>query len=315
MRKTTASLLAVIICISTLMPFEASAAEADTDVDAGTSVVSSSDEVSAQAATEVADTSEDTEEISGDVQEDEGEDITIGKTTVKTYLKSTSIINVKWTKVSGATGYTVYRSTSKDGTYKKVKTVGASTLQCLCTGLGKGKTHYFKVETRKKVSDDELYTAMSDVVSRKTPSKLTKSSTGYSTTYASEIIDTANKKKGSQYVYGASGPNSFDCSGFVYWVYKKADVAGKDVSRTSAQGLYNSLKKYNIGKSYSKAQPGDIVLMSSGGKTSGIYHAAIYYGNNKLIHATNPRTDVCVTSTNWSGGSKNVAAILRLPNM
>lgn len=62
-----------------------------------------------------------------------------------------------------------------------------------------------------------------------------------------------------------------------------------------------------VGRRYSKAQPGDIVFMGG--------HVAFYYGNDKLIHATNSRKGVAITSTKWSGGEKRIVAIYRLPEM
>ena len=57
-------------------------------------------------------------------------------------------VKLSWSKVSGAQGYEVYRSTSKYGTYKKVATVSGKTYKN--TGLTKGKTYYYKVRAYKK---------------------------------------------------------------------------------------------------------------------------------------------------------------------
>ena len=57
-------------------------------------------------------------------------------------------VMLSWSKVSGAQGYEVYRSTSKYGTYKKVATVSGKTYKN--TGLTKGKTYYYKVRAYKK---------------------------------------------------------------------------------------------------------------------------------------------------------------------
>ncbi|MGN0468252.1 MAG: fibronectin type III domain-containing protein, partial [Acutalibacteraceae bacterium] len=72
---------------------------------------------------------------------------------------------VSWSKVSGATGYTVYYSTSKNGTYKKL----ASTTSTSYTNkkLSSGKTYYFKVIANKKVGSTTINSAYSAVKSVK----------------------------------------------------------------------------------------------------------------------------------------------------
>lgn len=60
----------------------------------------------------------------------------------KKEAKKTSL-TLKWSKVSGANGYEIFRSTSKNGTYKKIKTVSGTTFKD--TGLKKNKTYYYRV--------------------------------------------------------------------------------------------------------------------------------------------------------------------------
>ena len=88
------------------------------------------------------------------------------------------------------------------------------------------------------------------------------------------IVSIAQSKIGSPYVYGASGPNAFDCSGFTSWVYAQA---GKTIPRTSqaqaAAGQQVAL---------SDIQPGDIVAYYGGAS-----HVAIYAGNGQIIDALN----------------------------
>lgn len=228
-------------------------------------------------------------------------------------MKSTTSVKVSWKKVSGADGYRIYRKTGNDGDTKRIKTFGSSKTNFTNKGLKSGKNHFYTIEAYEKDTEgNKVVTGASDTVKVFTPKKLTQSTKGFKNTNAGKIISVAKTKLGCAYVSGGSGPNVFDCSGFVYWVYKKAGVAGAAVKRTSAAGLYSSLKKHAVSRSLSKAQPGDIVLFGSGG---GIRHAAIYYGNDKLIHASTGSTGVCITGTSWSGGQSGVVAILRLPNL
>ena len=80
---------------------------------------------------------------------------------VKYVGKSTTYTNFKWDKCVGVTGYEVYRSTSKNGTYTKVGTV--STTSFKNTGLKKGTTYYYKVRAYKTVGSTKLYGAYSSV--------------------------------------------------------------------------------------------------------------------------------------------------------
>lgn len=95
------------------------------------------------------------------------------------------------------------------------------------------------------------------------------------------IVSTAASFEGTPYVYGATGPSSFDCSGFTSYVFKKMGIS---LPRT-AQQQYDAVQ--HISKS--QAQPGDLVFM--GGPNS-IYHVAIYAGNNKIWTAPEPGESV-----------------------
>ncbi|MFT3951052.1 MAG: leucine-rich repeat domain-containing protein [Oscillospiraceae bacterium] len=78
------------------------------------------------------------------------------KATGVTLTAAAKKITVKFTKVSGVTGYEIYRATSKTGTYTKIKTTTAASYTN--TGLTKGKTYYYKVRTYKTVSGVKYYT-------------------------------------------------------------------------------------------------------------------------------------------------------------
>ncbi len=90
---------------------------------------------------------------------------------------------------------------------------------------------------------------------------------------------------GKSYVWGATGPNSFDCSGLVYYCFNKA---GKSISRMTAQGYYDSCTKISA----SEREPGDLIFWSNGSK---VYHVAVYIGNGYMIGAENPSTGVVKT--------------------
>ncbi|MFT3952204.1 MAG: leucine-rich repeat domain-containing protein [Oscillospiraceae bacterium] len=72
---------------------------------------------------------------------------------------------VKFTKVSGVSGYVIYRATAKTGTYTKIKTTTATSYTN--TGLTKGKTYYYKVRSYKTVGGVQYYSSYSSVKSAK----------------------------------------------------------------------------------------------------------------------------------------------------
>ena len=76
---------------------------------------------------------------------------------------SSKAIKVSWKSVSGANGYEVYSSTSKSGTYKKIKTT--SSLSYTNSGLKKGKTYYYKVRAYKTFNGKKVYGSYSAVKS------------------------------------------------------------------------------------------------------------------------------------------------------
>ena len=93
---------------------------------------------------------------------------TLQKPTVTLKNMYTKSIEVKWTEVGGITGYKVYRSTSKSGTYTLVKTVPAETTRFLNQGRTLGKRYYYKVRAYKdSIYDKTVYGPYSVVVSIK----------------------------------------------------------------------------------------------------------------------------------------------------
>jgi hypothetical protein len=91
-----------------------------------------------------------------------------------------------------------------------------------------------------------------------------------------KVVAAAKSVLGKPYVWGAAGPNSFDCSGLIAWCYKQA---GFDKGRTTAQGFYNMCTKISA----SQLRPGDMLF--KGSSTSNITHCGIFVGNGSAIHA------------------------------
>lgn len=100
---------------------------------------------------------------------------------------------------------------------------------------------------------------------------------------AAKAVAAAKSKIGDPYVWGASGPNSFDCSGLTSWAYKQA---GKSLPRTSSAQSQVGQKV-----SFSNLQPGDLIFFYSP-----VSHVAMYVGNGTVVEAPTAGEDVKLTS-------------------
>ena len=74
---------------------------------------------------------------------------------------------IKWTNVTGESGFQVYYATSKGGTYKKVNSYSANKLAGSKTKLKSGKRYYFKVRAYTKVDSKTIHGTFSEVKSVK----------------------------------------------------------------------------------------------------------------------------------------------------
>lgn len=130
----------------------------------------------------------------------------------------------------------------------------------------KTKTKKAKVKKAKKIVDQALKKGKA---SSQAPSN------------ASAICNLAKAQVGKNYVWGAEGPDTFDCSGLVQYVYAKSGV---NLPRTT----YDQVK---VGQTVSmnQLQPGDLLFW---GSTTAPYHVAIYIGNNQYVNAATPKQGV-----------------------
>ena len=105
---------------------------------------------------------------------------------------------------------------------------------------------------------------------------------GFESSNGNSIVDYAYEFLGKPYVWGAVGPEAFDCSGLTSYVYRHA--AGIEITRTT----YTQI---NVGREVSRdeLQPGDLVF------TYDNEHVGIYVGNGMYINATYPGSTVRVT--------------------
>jgi cell wall-associated NlpC family hydrolase len=112
-------------------------------------------------------------------------------------------------------------------------------------------------------------------------------------------FDIALRQQGDPYVWGATGPDAFDCSGLTSYAY---DRAGLSLPRTSAaqSGAVRRIPR-------SQMRRGDLVFFSDGGH---VYHVGLYagqhHGTDYILHAPRPGEDVAVVpiwTGDWFGGT------------
>lgn len=115
-----------------------------------------------------------------------------------------------------------------------------------------------------------------------------------------KAVDIVRNQKGDPYDYGSAGPNRFDCSGLIYFSYRKAGMT--NVPRTSDQlaRFADRIKRRNM-------RPGDLMFFHNGGD---VYHVAVFTGwkNRKrwMVHApsTGERVHRATPWTNkWFAGT------------
>ena len=102
------------------------------------------------------------------------------------------------------------------------------------------------------------------------------------------IVNTAKRYMGVKYKSGGINPSGFDCSGYVYYVYKKN---GYIIPRNSEKQC-----KMGIRIPLNSAKPGDLLFFNTSGNS--ISHVAIYMGRDKFIHAPSTGKKVSFSSLN-----------------
>ncbi len=102
---------------------------------------------------------------------------------------------------------------------------------------------------------------------------------------AQSAISAATSKVGSSYVWGTSGPSTFDCSGLTSYAYRQVGISLPRSSRA----------QFSMGTKVAKSdlQPGDLVFYYSP-----VSHVGMYIGNGRIVDAANPRSGVRITSLN-----------------
>jgi cell wall-associated NlpC family hydrolase len=128
------------------------------------------------------------------------------------------------------------------------------------------------------------------------------------TALRNRVVNIAAQYKGRPYQYGATGPYSFDCSGFVSHVYRRAGIS---LPRTAES-------QFDTGEKVSKSDllRGDLVFFTKGRFMkifSSPRHVGIYIGKNTFIHASSSK-GVCVNTLNqgyWEKRYKGARDVIK----
>ncbi|HEY4752743.1 MAG TPA: NlpC/P60 family protein [Candidatus Limnocylindrales bacterium] len=107
------------------------------------------------------------------------------------------------------------------------------------------------------------------------------------TTAATRVVRIAEQQRGKRYVFGATGPSAFDCSGLAVYAYRKAGVANHLRGRSGFAMLTWAKSHHRFSRS--NPQLGDVVIYGNGA------HVAIYIGNGRVISALNPQQGIRIT--------------------
>lgn len=147
------------------------------------------------------------------------------------------------------------------------------------TYVAPAKTNYYaQANTTVKTQQAATYSAPAqNTTAAKPAQQQTQQASTQSSSTAQTVVNAAKSQIGKPYVWGATGPNAYDCSGLVQYAYSQA---GKNIGRTTYQ---QACAGQHV--SVSQAQAGDILMW-------GDYHDAIYVGNNQYVHAPQPGQNV-----------------------
>jgi peptidoglycan DL-endopeptidase CwlO len=106
------------------------------------------------------------------------------------------------------------------------------------------------------------------------------------------MLRAAESRRGLPYVWGAAGPDSFDCSGLVQWTFAQAGISMPRVAADQARA--------GVAVPVSQLQPGDLLFYHTDPTDPGyISHVAIYLGNGWMIQAPQPGMDVQVVPASF----------------
>ena len=210
------------------------------------------------------------------------------------YVSSNYLSSTKPSTGSSSSNESTSNSTSTMYTTDRLNLrKGAGTSYSVITTLDKGiaVTVHSSSNGWSKVSVNGMTGYVSSSYLSSTKPSNSSSSTS---SKVDKVLNFASQQLGKPYVWGAQGPNSFDCSGLTYYVYKNA--AGITLPRTSVEQ-----SKYGTTVSKSNLKAGDLIFFdTSGPNDGGVSHVGIYVGNGQMIHASSSQKKIVKVSVETS---------------
>lgn len=140
-------------------------------------------------------------------------------------------------------------------------------------------------DKKTEVTSRSMQTERTAEETKEVPKAQEQSKSGASK--ADELIALAKTFLGNKYIYGASGPKNFDCSGYTQYLFKQYGIS---LPRTAAGQIKKgtAVEKSNLKK-------GDAVFFQDGPRTK-VGHVGIYIGGNNFIHSSSGKGEVTITS-------------------
>lgn len=212
--------------------------------------------------------------------------------TPKNYYIKSSAVNVREKSntsssvVTTLTQNTQVKAVGEEGDWYKVEVNGKSGY------ILKSLLSANKIEVTSRSSTPERKASNNSNVKEQTANnKKEQEATATNTSKGEEIVAYAKKFLGCKYVYGGSGPNTFDCSGFTMYVFKHFGYS-MGHSATTQAGIGKYVSRSNL-------QPGDLVIFNDSANRS-IGHVGIYVGGGQFIHASSGSGKIIISSLSGS---------------
>jgi cell wall-associated NlpC family hydrolase len=184
-----------------------------------------------------------------------------------------------------------------DGDSSATSVTGATDLPPVPLGLG-ATTEADVVESQSTVSvalDAEAATAGAGVLTRADAKALRAKA------LRARIVSLAKAQIGDKYRAGAVGPNAFDCSGLVRYVYRQ--VIGRELPHYSA-AQYRAMRNIKL----KDARPGDLIFFFRGSA----HHVGIYIGDGKMVDAAGSGKGVRVSPIRGSWWGRHFSGVGRI---
>lgn len=195
----------------------------------------------------------------------------------------------------------VYQAISKgNGAFEPIKTTAAD--------IFKSKHDWFSAQYKQRVWPADFNgNGYSDFIGVDFEGRICK---GFVDPAFGKVITEGESHIGKPYLWGAAGPDKFDCSGFIYYVYNQSGI--KSFSRRTARALFKDLC---VEVSKANRKPGDLVFFSDDKDSNGkpvITHVGIYIGNDMMLHSGGTPGKVSYVKINTSYYTRTFYAYGRL---